>query len=64
MRQLLGTMLATTVKSGEMVRRLVAANGGCSSGLDVRSKTTPDDVQTIIDRDVQESVVAVINYNL
>ena len=51
MSRLLGLLLATTRQSGRMIREIIEKG----EKLQIVEKTRPDDVQTIIDRQVQET---------
>ena len=50
MSRLLGLLLATTRQSGRMIREIVEKR----ENLQIVEKSRQDDVQTIIDRKVQE----------
>ena len=51
MRNLLGVLLATTRTSGQLVREMIAQK---ERNLEIVTKTRADDVQTIIDRSLQD----------
>ena len=51
MRNLLGVLLATTRTSGQLVREMIAEK---ERNLEIVTKTRADDVQTIIDRSLQD----------
>ena len=51
MRNLLGVLLATTRTSGQLVREMIAEK---ERNLEIITKTRVDDVQTIIDRSLQD----------
>ena len=51
MRNLLGVLLATTRTSGQLVREMIAQK---ERNFEIVTKTRADDVQTIIDRSLQD----------